>query len=233
MMPAGCSNWRWLNPRRPSMVMIWPDGHVRPARWAALHDWQMLADGRVMVALADACDGGVAGALVATGLRSALRGAFDGKRELAPVMATLHEMLIAGGCGDQWAGIVLAMLSPKSGNITIAAAGRPSALWLRTEGPISLLKPTLPLGLGDQSASKPVSISLAAGEALVLYNRGFIESGDEQGRPLNEETLAQSLHRAGTASARQLIDVLCDRQEAHALAPNAKDRSAIAIRRLP
>jgi hypothetical protein len=198
----------------------------------AFHDWRMLADGRIALAMADACDGGVAGALVASSLRSALRGTLEGECDSASIMAYLNELLITGGSGDQWAGIVLAMLSPNSGHIEIGAAGRPSALWLRSKEPISLLKPALPLGLGDQRTLKPVSITLAAGEALLLYNRGFIESGDEQGRPLNEESLAQSLHRAGTATARQLIDVLCDRQEAHALAPGAMDRCAIAIRRL-
>jgi phosphoserine phosphatase RsbU/P len=198
----------------------------------AFHDWRMLTDGRIALTVADACDGGVAGALVAAALRSALRGALDGGRDVASIMAYLNEMLMTSGCGEEWAGMVLAMLSPNSGDIEIAAAGRPSALWLRPDAPLALLTPTLPLGLGDQRLLKPVSITLAAGEALLLYNRGFIESGDEQGRPLNEEALAQTLHRAGTATARQLIDVLCDRQEAHALAPGAMDRCAIALRRM-
>jgi hypothetical protein len=60
-----------------------------------------------------------------------------------------------------------------------------------------------------------------------------VEAGDEQGRPLSETALAQSLIIARDRFPNELIDMLCDRQEAHALAPNQLDRAVVVIQRLP
>jgi sigma-B regulation protein RsbU (phosphoserine phosphatase) len=198
----------------------------------AFHDWRMLADGRLAVVVADACDGGVAGAMVAAGLRAALRGCLTGGSDPVQILSDLHDSLQAHGAGDEWAGIALAILGLKTGEATLVSAGRPTALWLPAGAPKSLLKPSLPLGLGDQYLAKPTVITLAPGDALALYSRGFIEVSDEQGLPLNEQLLAEALAKARDRTAGELIDILCDRQEAHALVPNQMDRSVVVIKRM-
>jgi hypothetical protein len=197
----------------------------------AFHDWRMMDDGRLAVAIADCCEGGVRGALFAAGLRAGLRGtlAFD---DPIRVLAHLNELMCAHGAGDQWAGIALAMVSPKSGELALAAAGRPTALWLLGEGPASLLKPSVPLGLAERFEGSLIRRTLHVGDALVLYNRGFVESGNEQGLPLNETAVAMALFQARDRSANNLIEVLCDRQEAHALVPNRMDRSVVVVKRI-
>jgi serine phosphatase RsbU (regulator of sigma subunit) len=198
----------------------------------AFHDWRMLDGQRLALVVADACDGGVGGALVATGLRAALQGCFARTDDPATILRELHDLLQTHGAGDEWAGIVLAILALRSGTATIASAGRPTALWLPSARPKSLVEPSLPLGLGDTLQPTTTTIRLARSDALILYTRGFIEAGDEQGRPLNEQSLAEALAKAKDRSAADLIDILCDRQEAHALRPNQLDRSALAIKRL-
>jgi serine phosphatase RsbU (regulator of sigma subunit) len=198
----------------------------------AFHDWRMLHGGRVAVAIADACDGGVQGAMTAAALRAALPGYLESLSNPAEILARLHELLQTHGAGDQLAGLALALLSPATGDISLAWAGRPSALWLPADQPQSLLKPTTPLGLGDRLHQRTVALSARPGDVLVIYNRGFVEVSDEQGRPLNETALAHALHQARDRSPNELIDVLCDRQEAHALKPNRLDRSVVVIKRV-
>ncbi|MEX2138413.1 MAG: SpoIIE family protein phosphatase [Pirellulales bacterium] len=199
----------------------------------AFHDWRMLDDGRLAIVVADACDGGVAGAMVAAGLRAALRACLTGLDDPAQILNYLHDSLQSHGAGDEWAGIVLAILGLKTGEATIASAGRPTALWLPRGAPRALIKPSLPLGLGDRFQGKSTVVTVAPGDALALYSRGFIEVSDEQGLPLNEQLLAEALCNARGRTASELIDILCDRQEAHALVPNQIDRSVVVVKRLP
>jgi serine phosphatase RsbU (regulator of sigma subunit) len=198
----------------------------------AFHDWRFLADGRLAVVVSDASDGGVAGALVAAALRTALHGALEANAEPAEILSRLHDTLQRNGAGDAWAGMALAILSLETGKATIASAGRPTALLL-SDSAKSLLKPSLPLGLSDWLAGKSQPFSVEKSDALVLYTRGFVEAGDEHGHPLSEQLLAKALWETRDRSASQLIDVLCDRQEAHSLRPNQLDRSVVVVKRLP
>jgi serine phosphatase RsbU (regulator of sigma subunit) len=190
----------------------------------------MLPDGRLAIVIADARDGGVAGAILAEGLRASLVRLLDSTRDSAAVLKQLNEYIQSAGAGDGWAGIALAIVDAASGAYSIASAGRPTALWLSKQLPESLLKPSLPLGLGQPNSSSNAG-QLGLGDALVLYNRGFVEGGDEQGRPLNESAVARVLFEARDRSAGELIEILCDRQEAHALRPNQLDRSVVVVKR--
>jgi hypothetical protein len=116
-------------------------------------------------------------------------------------------------------------------------------MWLATQGPELLLQPSLPLGLDDRGTDdaslagecpswRTKRIWLEPRDSLLVYNRGFVEAGDEQGRPLSETALAQSMIQARDRHPNELIDLLCDRQEAHALAPNQLDRAVVVIQRL-
>lgn len=207
----------------------------------AMHEWRMLADGRLAVLVADCGDGGLAGALTAAALRSALccecdhfpknQSREDRPNGAAALLSRLHELLAATSAGDQWAGAALAIVDAARGEIEIASGGRPTAIALKSNAPSSLLQSTLPLGLVELSDIRTTRTTLAPGEALVMYTRGFVEAGDEQGRPLDEAALSRVLWQARERTGNELIEVLCDRQEAHAVRPNELDRSAAVIKR--
>jgi phosphoserine phosphatase RsbU/P len=209
----------------------------------ALHEWRMLPDGRVAAFVADCGDGGLAGALTAAGLRSALCSEIDhicanrdpsrddATKDAKAQLARLHEILARSSAGDEWAGAALAIIDAARGEIEIASAGRPTALLLKCDAPRSILQPTLPLGLVEPSSIRSMRTAITSGETLVMYTRGFVEAGDEQGRPLDEAALSRVLWQARDRTANELIEVLCDRQEAHAVRPGDMDRTAIVIKR--
>jgi serine phosphatase RsbU (regulator of sigma subunit) len=196
----------------------------------AFHEWRMLADGRLAIAIADARDGGVAGAIIAASMRAALTSCLDSINDPAAILERLNDFIKASGAGDAWAGFALGIADLASGNVSITSAGRPTALWLASHAAESLLKPSLPLGLAE-SPFAAITRRLAPNDVLVLYNRGFVEAADEQGRPLNEAAVARALYEARDRSAGELIEVLCDRQEAHAVRPNQLDRSVVVLKR--
>jgi serine phosphatase RsbU (regulator of sigma subunit) len=209
----------------------------------AVHEWRALPDGRLVLLVADCGDGGIAGALTAAALCSALCSECDHfcadrdhsrheqSNDARAILLRLHELLAAASAGDQWAGAALAIVDAARGEIEIASAGRPTALVLKGDAPASLLLPTLPLGLVEPSSIRAMRTKLAPAETLVMYTRGFVEAGDEQGRPLDEAALSRVLWQARERTANELIEILCDRQEAHALRPGELDRSAVVIKR--
>jgi serine phosphatase RsbU (regulator of sigma subunit) len=209
----------------------------------ALHEWRALPDGRLAVIVADCGEGGLAGALTAAALRSALcsecdhfrierdRGRGKQSNDAVAILIRLHELLAAASSGDQWAGAALAVIDAARGEIEIASTGRPTALVLKGDASASLLLPTLPLGLVEPSSIRAIRTTLALAETLVMYTRGFVEAGDEQGRPLDEAALSRILWQSRERTANELIEILCDRQEAHAVRPGELDRSAVVIKR--
>lgn len=99
----------------------------------AFHDWLVLPDGRMAVWVGDACDGGIAGAFGAAALRGMLRC----ELENAPVAADwtqllrrCHRALAALSAGDHWAGLLLLIIDPHSGEIEALSSGRPLAIGL-------------------------------------------------------------------------------------------------------
>jgi serine phosphatase RsbU (regulator of sigma subunit) len=99
----------------------------------AFHDWNLLADGRLAVVLGDACDGGLSGALTATTLRGLLRSEFDRATKNTNWTAALqscHRTLSSLSAGNHWAGVLLVILDPRTGEAELHSAGRPLALHL-------------------------------------------------------------------------------------------------------
>lgn len=99
----------------------------------AFHDWNLLADGRLAVVLGDACDGGLSGALTATTLRGLLRSEFDRATKntnWTAVLQNCHRTLGSLSAGNHWAGVLLVILDPRTGEAELHSAGRPLALHL-------------------------------------------------------------------------------------------------------
>jgi serine phosphatase RsbU (regulator of sigma subunit) len=144
-----------------------------------------------------------------------------------------NRVLWESSAGGWWAGLWLAHIDLKGGRCDFASAGRPSALCLRDDRWLSLVKPQEPLGLEPIFKPQPKQIILTPGESLVVCNRGIMDALDERGRPMEEAALARSLSTELSRPPERLIDVVCDRLAAHAIRPDALDRSILVIKRLP
>jgi serine phosphatase RsbU (regulator of sigma subunit) len=169
----------------------------------AFYDWRMLSDSSLLAMLGDACDGGVEAALASTALRSVLRAVDLSGYELGELLQQVNQSLWEISAGGWWGGLWLGKIDLAKGRCDFTTAGRPAVWWLRSDGWTSLAKPTEPLGLEPQITQKPQRVLLAPGQSLVVCNRGMIDATDENGRPLDQSAIAQSLIQQGLSQSPQ------------------------------
>lgn len=176
----------------------------------AFYDWRMLDDSSLLMMLGDACDGGLDAALAVAALRAALR-AGEMPIDVGELFRRANRILWESSAGDWWAGLWLGQLNLADGRCHFAAAGRPSALWLKPDGWASLIKPTEPLGLEPTiQLHQKQPVTLSPGQSLIVCNRGITESSDQRGRPLDDATLAHLLLKDPTADPQRIINSMRD-----------------------
>jgi len=200
----------------------------------AFYDWRMLDDSSLLMMLGDACDGGLDAALAVAALRAALR-AGEMPIDVGELLRRANRILWESSAGDWWAGLWLGQLNLADGRCHFAAAGRPSALWLKPDGWASLIKPSEPLGLEPTiQLQQKQPVTLSPGQSLIVCNRGITESSDGRGRPLDDATLAHLLLKDPTAAPDRMINSMRDwlpgpdRQYQRPL-----DRSMLVLKRKP
>jgi serine phosphatase RsbU (regulator of sigma subunit) len=198
----------------------------------AFYDWRLIDDNTLLVMLGDACDGGVEAALSSAALRAALRTNDRPPIDLAAMLIDANRVLWESSAGGWWAGLWAGQIDLKAGRCEFASAGRPSALCLRNDRWLSLVKPQEPLGLEPIFKPQPKQIILTPGESLVVCNRGIMDAVDERGRPMEEAALARSLMNELAQPPERLVDAVCDRLAAHAVQPDQWDRSILIVKRL-
>jgi serine phosphatase RsbU (regulator of sigma subunit) len=206
--------------------------------------------------LGDACEGGFEAAMASTALRAALRMADLSDDELADLLERVNQTLWEVSAGGWWGGLWLGKIDLAKGRCDFATAGRPAVWWLRSDGWASLAKPSEPLGLEPNIVRKPRRVLLAPGESLVVCNRGLIDATDENGRPLDEAAIAETLIQqqmrrptpaaaksgrkasdssvspAGDLSADKMIEILRREFESRITRSAQQDRAALFIHRM-
>jgi sigma-B regulation protein RsbU (phosphoserine phosphatase) len=140
----------------------------------------MLGDHRLAVYVADAAGHGVSAALLAVLFKQRLhllepdRSARSPASVLADLNRDLFDECRASGL---FVTVVLALIDTAAGTVTIASAGHPPALWVRSTSAISPLEKTGPaLGLAPDSTFEEHRLSLSAGDRLLLYTDGLTSS---------------------------------------------------------
>jgi phosphoserine phosphatase RsbU/P len=198
----------------------------------AFYDWRMIDDNTLLVMLGDACDGGIDAALSSAALRATLRTNDRLPLDLSAMIDKANRVLWESSAGGWWAGLWLGHINLKEGRCDFASAGRPSALWLRQDSWLSLVKPNEPLGFEPIITPQPKQIILTPGESLVVCNRGIMDATNERGRGMDEAALARSVLAEISQPPERLIDIVCDRLAAHAVHPEQCDRSILVIKRI-
>ncbi|MFN0010086.1 MAG: PP2C family protein-serine/threonine phosphatase [Phycisphaerales bacterium] len=213
-------------------------GMARPAQQTGgdYYDWQPLADGRLVVVLADVTGHGIGPALVMAICRAYARAsapaAVDSAALLRQVNALICEDLAKTG---RFITMVIAILSP-DGTVELVSAGHgPTLLYRRQAGSVeSFIADGVPLGVDASDAYSPHRIlRLEPGDALLLSTDGFMEwqrAGD--GQQFGTDRLEQTFQRAAGGSARAIVEQLDADVQAFAQgALQLDDTSAVAIKR--
>jgi phosphoserine phosphatase RsbU/P len=185
----------------------------------AFFDWFAAADGLSALTLGAAGESGLAGALAAAQLRSALRAQADGLVAADRALRTAHEVLASLSADSQGASAFCALLPDGSrgadDEIRLSAAGNVHALVVAPSGCRPLVYPSDRLVEAAAADWSEIGTRLNPGELLLVYVAGSLDA-----RWQDSGTAMELL-------GRQLAGLLpCDAEQLATAAADAIDRAA-------
>ncbi|MEU8619644.1 SpoIIE family protein phosphatase [Streptomyces sp. NPDC048623] len=182
-----------------------------------------LSGGKTALVVGDVMGSGINAAATMGQLRTAAR-TLAGLGLAPSVVLTELDRTVAGL--EEMATCVYAVYDPASGSCRIANAGHPPPVYVPAEGPSRLLElPTgAPLGVGGVPFETK-EVPFAAGDALVLYTDGLVETRDE-----DIDVRLAALTRLLDGPVRSLEET-CDRLLGALRGPDAPDDVALLIAR--
>ena len=173
-----------------------------------------LAGGAIAVVLADVCGKGVSAALMMATLAGDVRYCLASEPDAAVAVSRINEAFLRSGWEDRFATMIVAVLEPKSGRVTIVNAGHLPGLIRDAAGTVRAVageQGGLPLGVASDIAYSSCAETLRPGETLVLFTDGISEAMDHQNRCYGTDrltaVLAEPAKTAGELGRRILGDV--------------------------
>ncbi|MFN0091962.1 MAG: SpoIIE family protein phosphatase [Acidimicrobiales bacterium] len=140
------------------------------------HDTYVFDDGRVGWVIGDVVGHGIEAAAVMGSLRSAFGALAPLASGPADALDKLHDFAHTSGCDFSTA--CCAMLDPVTGELRYAYAGHPPILLLGADGTTTFLDgAAAPLYGPRHRPRTDRSVTLAAGDAVLLYTDGLVEQG--------------------------------------------------------
>lgn len=167
------------------------------------------ADGRLSFFHIDVCGHGAAAALVSVAAHHLISQAAVRNVAMPP------EELVRQAARDwpqdlPFFTMIYGQLDPETGSGTLVQAGHPHPLLIRHDGSITPLgQGGLPIGIDGSAVYEAVPFALAAGDALLLYSDGIVESENAAGEVFSEERLNELIRvhcTAGTSNLLQAVE---------------------------
>jgi sigma-B regulation protein RsbU (phosphoserine phosphatase) len=191
------------------------------------------ANGEIILALGDICGKGLSAGMWTTHVAGLVRAHTSRTTETEEIMTQVNVDLVRMLPLRPFASLFLANLNPMTGVLHYSSAGHPPALVLRADGALErLCEGGLLLGvLADAVYARGV-VQLHAGDMLVVYSDGIIESLNNAGEEFGYERLNARLRESQTDSADSvLFSVLGAVQDFAGTRPLIDDMSLAVVRR--
>jgi serine phosphatase RsbU (regulator of sigma subunit) len=187
---------RWLSDRLPSVTPLLDDYDL--AGWTRqgyeiggdFHDWSVLPDGRLSLAVGDAEGVLLEAALGAASLHSAIKAHAGHPHTVGELMTRVNESLVAASAGDQRASLAYALIEPESGTVELALAGTSIAIVVGPDNRMITTTDAPRLGELAEATFDVDRLALRPGEVLVLVSGGVGSAADEAGQRIGEAAVA-------------------------------------------
>jgi phosphoserine phosphatase RsbU/P len=149
-----------------------------------------LDDGKLFLALCDVSGKGVAASIIVSMVWGMLR-MFEFKRGLRELVLGLNESIVATFHMEKYMTGVFLLYDPARGRLSFADMGHSHAAVFRrgTAHPLKGPRGNLPIGVDLELDPAIYSLSLKAGDCLLLYSDGLIEQEDSRGNEFGERRL--------------------------------------------
>ena len=165
-------------------------GEMRPARDVGgdFYDAFMLGDDRIALLIGDVCGKGVPASLFMSFAVTALRLVAKQERDVATMVERVNALLYAQNAASMFTTLFYGVLDLSSRRLDYVSCGHPPPLIARAGGQcLSLVGGGTPLGILPDRRAIARSADLVAGDRLLLYTDGIIESIDASGAEYGED----------------------------------------------
>ncbi len=179
------------------------------------YDVGIMPSGDVLVVLGDVAGHGVQAALEVASMLKSLRALRRQDHELGELLGLLNDDLRQELLPGQFMTVFAALLTPATGEVTMALAGHHPALRFPLAGAATteaLGKRGPALGLFPSERFVPMlqltTLRLERGQGLLQFTDGILEAMDAKSEEFGDERLAASLGRHRACTAQQLVDAI-------------------------
>ncbi len=164
-------------------------------------------DGRCWLVVGDVCGKGPEAAALTGLLRQSTRAYARHASSPGEVLAHVNEAMLDQDYAESFATAVLVKLEPHAARVdaTVAAAGHPPAVVVRSDGRVEELGEGVLLGRFEGARSEDFSTPMDPGDALVLYTDGLSEAYAPQ-RIVSVDEMTAPLRRRSPHSAQHVVD---------------------------
>jgi serine phosphatase RsbU (regulator of sigma subunit) len=208
-----------------------PAAHVEGEGWRIEHVYRPMEhlggdfldvhrrqDGGWAVLIADVSGHGTTAALTTAMTKAAFVRAADAARSPGPVLQAMNRELARVAPPSQMITAQAVFLDPRSGRATVASAGHPYPILARGSETVTLdLEQGPPLLVDEATEYRDVVLDeIDAGNSIVLYTDGAIETGESPQRHLGIEGLRAKVHSlrgGGTVPLQELVAALLEHAE--------------------
>lgn len=192
-----------------------------------------LTEHRTLVVVGDVTGHGASSMVLAAGARAAC--ALVASRQGATVrdfLEAMHKVVSDVGRGERIMTCALAVFDTARGELTIANAGHRLPIHVRSGGETSpVLARGAPLGSGPSVDVDSMRVPLAAGDAILLYTDGVVETEDDGGERYTERRLRGLLADHAGADPRIVRDrLLNDLATFRGRRPRTDDTTFVLVR---
>jgi sigma-B regulation protein RsbU (phosphoserine phosphatase) len=169
-----------------------------PARGVSgdYYDVLRLADGRLILAIADISGKGISAAILMANLQALLRVVAAQGHPPDVVCSQLNHYLHQVTDASRYATMFYAEWHPETRRLTYVNAGHNPPFLIDRSGRRSLDRGGIPLGILDGITFETGQATLRQGDVLVLYSDGITEAGLSQGREFGADRLARIISDA-------------------------------------
>jgi sigma-B regulation protein RsbU (phosphoserine phosphatase) len=182
------------------------------------------------IAVADVSGKGIPAALIMATFRAALRTQVRNDFELPHIMQSVNRFLAASIGVPGFVTAVYGILNPEAGTYIYANCGHNPPVLLRSDGSIEMLdRGGAALGVLADAEYETAVVTLAPGEALVLYTDGVVEAANSAGEEFGSERLIRVLKSTLGSRAQKSIRAVVRETRTHSRRKGYQDDFTLVI----
>ena len=206
----------WQQNRLPTMEPVLDEWEV--AGWTEsagelsgqFHDWCILPDGQLALAVGKGQGAPVEAALNATTLQTALKAHANYRHDAHDMLSRVNQTIWTSSVGDQQGSLAYALVDPESNRMEIARAGSDSSFLIREQAVEVLPMAGGLLGSVPELPSRPLTATLNPGETLVMAAIHGSDDIDEATNQMLSVAIHKAFANASNWNANEAVRILSD-----------------------